>query len=299
VLFRSDLTPRNLFVCEDGEVKVLDFGIAKLHHAAAAATTAGNVAGTFEFLSPEQARADALDARSDLFQLAASLYYCLTGRSPHGSGGPLELLREAMRGAPPPLRALRPDLPAEVDAVVMKALASSPEARFSDALTMRDALLAVLRDAGPQPTLREVMTSALSGELPAQDARPAAPLDDPPPEDGPPTRPLEKRASPLANTEPSRPAPSRARPASPPTSRRRLLLALGGTALATAGALVGWQLPRAGAMVPRWQRRSFRRGTVHGAAFTPDGRGFVVSATWGEEPPDLWLSSPEIGRAHV
>ncbi|MFZ5445274.1 MAG: protein kinase domain-containing protein [Myxococcota bacterium] len=285
-LVHRDLTPRNLFVCEDGVVKVLDFGIARLRQGPGAFTTTGSLAGTFEFLSPEQARAEPLDGRSDLYQLAASLYFCLTGRSPHGTGGPLELLREAMHGTPPPLRTLRPDVPPEVEAVVMKALAHAPEQRFADALAMRDAVAALLRDE--TPALAELVARA----RPREDVAPR--LDDAPSDEGPPTRPLAPRdeASP---TQPmrARPRGAIAPPATTP-SRRGVLLALGGAALAGAGVLVGAQLPRAAqTALPRWQRRSFRRGTVHGAAFSPDGRGLVVSATWGEDAPNVWLSSPD------
>lgn len=166
-LVHRDLTPRNLFVCDDGVVKVLDFGIAKLKHSHPSYTTAGNIAGTFEFLSPEQARAGELDARSDLYQLAASVYFCLTGESPHGTGSPIELLSHALSRPPRPLTSRRADVPADAAAVVMKALAIEPLERFQDAASMKAEVERALALGPPgAPTLRSLVARALEEDSP-------------------------------------------------------------------------------------------------------------------------------------
>lgn len=286
-LVHRDLTPRNVFVCEDGVVKVLDFGIVKLHQGASAYTTAGNVAGTFEFLSPEQARAGALDARSDLYQLGASLYFCLTGASPHGEGSPIELLNRALQGATRPLSELRPELPAPVVDVVMTALAQEPAGRYADAKAMQGALRDVLATAPAGRSLHVLVRDCLAADG-ASPPLSATPQGGPTPKGalalGPPTRPLAPVAD--VTLPPTLASPTR-------VSRRRAVTAAGAVLVAVGGYLGGRLAGGPTVPPPRWQRRTFRRGAVHEARFAPDSRGFLVSATWGDEAPNVWLSTPD------
>lgn len=283
-LVHRDLTPRNLFVCEDGVVKVLDFGIVKLQQGASAYTTAGNLAGTIEFLSPELARAGAVDARSDLYQLGASLLFCLTGSSPHGEGSALELLNRALSGTPQRLDALRPDLPRDVVDVVMKALEPDPAARFSDAKAMQAALRVVLATSSGARSLRSLVQECLGAN---PDAGPA-PL---------PIVAAERQTTPLRAPEPEASlAPTVGSPQR--VSRRSALTTAAVAALAAGAGVFGGRLLRGPApLPPRWQRRTFRRGSVHQARFAPDSRGFIVSATWGDDAPNLWLSTPDSPEA--
>src|SRR5262245_59308739 len=117
-LVHRDLTPRNAFICSDGTVKILDFGVAKLMSDPTAITAAGRIAGTAAFLSPEQAIGREVDARSDLYQVGAIVYFALAGRPPHGSGSPSELIERASSQQPPGLAELRPGLPSEIIAFV-------------------------------------------------------------------------------------------------------------------------------------------------------------------------------------
>jgi serine/threonine protein kinase len=144
-LVHRDVTPRNLFVTDAGQVKLLDFGIAKLHERLEAPITReGTVHGTLELLSPEQAAGDSADASTDLYQLGASIYWALAARYPHGSGSAPELLARIIAGAPRPLGELRPDLPAAVVALLERAMARERAARFGSAAAMREELAALL-----------------------------------------------------------------------------------------------------------------------------------------------------------
>ncbi len=136
-----DIKPPNLLLDRSGVLKVTDFGIARLMDSASDAarklTGTGVVVGTADYMAPEQLSGDAVDARADLYAAGAVLYECLTGASPH-SGIPLhELLIRGMRGAPAPdPRVYRPDLPAALASVVMRALASRPDDRWPTARDM-------------------------------------------------------------------------------------------------------------------------------------------------------------------
>src|SRR5262249_13825144 len=114
-LVHRDLTPRNLFVCRDGSVKVLDLRLAKvLPGVTLRLTRDGTLLGALEFLSPEQARAGPVVGRSDLYQLGATMYWALGGPAPHAAPPPAEVLARVLAGAPRPLAELRPDLPPPV-----------------------------------------------------------------------------------------------------------------------------------------------------------------------------------------
>ncbi len=132
-LVHRDISPSNIFVTYGGQVKVLDFGIAKAE-SRVTTTSAGVVKGKYQYMSPEQARGDSIDRRSDIFSLGVSLYEALTGVRPFARDTDLAVLKAVLSGEYQPLRGLRPDLPLEVEQIVVKAMAQEPEHRYPSAL---------------------------------------------------------------------------------------------------------------------------------------------------------------------
>ncbi|MEZ4226783.1 MAG: serine/threonine-protein kinase [Polyangiaceae bacterium] len=138
-----DLKPDNVFVTTLGRVKLLDFGIAKLkpdQGGVSDATRTGALLGTPFYMSPEQARGAAVDHRSDLYALGVILFEGLTGQRPFVADSLFELLRQQIEVAPEPPRSLRPDVPAALEALVLRAMAKDPAVRFQSAEEMAQAL---------------------------------------------------------------------------------------------------------------------------------------------------------------
>ncbi len=143
-VIHRDIKPPNLLLDGSGLLKVTDFGIARLADADARAgklTATGMVVGTPAYMAPEQLSGDSVDVRADLYALGAVLYECLTGRSPHEGLGLMQLFARAQQDTPAPdPRALRPDTPPGLAAVIRQALAPRPGARFATAQAMLEAL---------------------------------------------------------------------------------------------------------------------------------------------------------------
>jgi eukaryotic-like serine/threonine-protein kinase len=129
-----DIKPSNVLVMQDGKVKLVDMGLARLHQVESAAdelTASGVTLGTFDYISPEQARDPrSADVRSDLYSLGCTLFYMLTGRPPFPEGTVLQKLFSHSLDAPPDPRDVRPDIPGEVTEIVHKLLAKNPQERY-------------------------------------------------------------------------------------------------------------------------------------------------------------------------
>ena len=123
-----DIKPHNVLVDEEGRVKVTDFGIARA--GASEMTEVGSIIGTAQYLSPEQARGAPVDARSDLYSVGVVLYELLTGEAPYNGETPVEIAMKHLSAVPEPPSAKRPEVPPELDAVVLRALAKNPDDRY-------------------------------------------------------------------------------------------------------------------------------------------------------------------------
>lgn len=166
-LVHRDISPQNLLVSYEGEVKIIDFGLAK----SALSTTKTNpsmVLGKFLYMSPEQARSTRVDRRSDLYSVGLCLYEMVAGKNPFEDVPHTELLQRVQAPGIPPLSQVEPLCPPALSDIVMRALAVDPQARYQTAEEFRAKLLGQLLEldpgAGPE-TASRFMREAFAAEL--------------------------------------------------------------------------------------------------------------------------------------
>jgi len=145
-IVHRDIKPGNIMLTNTGEVKVMDFGIARaIEDSAVTVTQTHAVVGTAQYLSPEQARGEVVDARSDIYSCGCLLYELLTGRPPFKGDSAVAIAYQHVRELPVPPSQIAPDVPESMDRVVMKALAKHREDRYQNADQMRADLQAAIR----------------------------------------------------------------------------------------------------------------------------------------------------------
>src|SRR5438046_6185199 len=160
-IVHRDIKPHNIVVGGDGRLKVTDFGIAR--SGASQMTEAGSIVGTAQYLSPEQARGAPVDPRSDLYSLGVVVYEMLTGKGPFTGDTPVEIAMKHLSQVPKPPSEWREEVPHDLDAVVMRALAKDPEQRYGSAEEMDADLARVARGVSVSRETEDAMTQVLAG----------------------------------------------------------------------------------------------------------------------------------------
>jgi len=165
-IIHRDIKPGNVMITQSGQVKVMDFGIARaLASGATTMTQTSAVIGTAQYLSPEQARGESVDARSDVYAAGCVLFELLVGHPPFVGDSPVSVAYQHVREDPKAPSDINREVPPDVDAIVLKALAKNPLNRYQSAQEMRaDALRAVAgRPVLATPVMSEAETMAMAG----------------------------------------------------------------------------------------------------------------------------------------
>ncbi len=266
-IVHRDIKPANIFITKTRQAKLLDFGLAKIDSRRDLNATAdgetlkdltspGSALGTVAYMSPEQARGEDLDGRTDLFSLGATLYEMTTGRLAFDGNTSAVIFESILNRNPTPPRQLNPALPAQFERILDRALEKDRDLRYQSAAEMRAEMKILKRTLDSQRT-SAAQVSPLSGSTTAAPPAPVLPT---------------KTSAGL-----------------------RPYAMLAAASILLAGLALGWFLHAAHSRTepPIYHQLTFRRGTVRSARFTPNGQSVVYGAAWEGNPTELFITSPE------
>jgi serine/threonine-protein kinase len=169
-IVHRDVKPGNVMITPEGTVKVMDFGIARaVSDSAATMTSTAAVIGTAQYLSPEQARGESVDARSDVYSLGCLLYELVTGAPPFTGDSPVSVAYQHVREDPRLPSSINPEIPDYLDAILLKAMSKNPANRYQSAADMRNDLLRALAGQRVEatPVMGDAEKTAIIGAAPA------------------------------------------------------------------------------------------------------------------------------------
>jgi eukaryotic-like serine/threonine-protein kinase len=247
-VIHRDVKPGNMMLTSQGVVKLMDFGIARPNNEVGMTLT-GTTLGSLNYMSPEQVRGEAVDARSDLYSFGVSLYEMVTGQLPFRGNSNYSVMSAHLQEVPQPPVTLRPDLPKGLSEIIVMAMAKNANDRFQSA----DAFANALKTVVPGATATRPVTASAAPAVSA--ARPVA-------------------------TVPMQPAPQVAAAAASSTSHRGLYMALGGllvVAILAFGAVYG----------PHWIKAHASGGSAQQSQAQPADQSQPAASQSSDAPVDI------------